>query len=61
MNCYEQLIKYTTSKGIIGWTAHANLGIANINFKLGNMKEAVDFDTRAREIYGRIQQEWGLL
>lgn len=61
MNCYEQLLKYTTAKGIVGWTAHANLGIANVNYKLGNLKEAIDFGTRAKEIYAKIQQEWGLI
>lgn len=61
MECYEQLLKYAMAKGIVGWIAHANLGIANINFKLGNVKEAVDFATRAKMIYRRIRQEWGLI
>ena len=61
MECYERLLKYTTAKGIVGWTAHAYLGIANINFRLGNSKETVDFAKRAEAIYTRIQQEWGLI
>lgn len=61
LKCYEQLLKYATEKGIVGWIAHANLGIANINFKLGNLREAIDFAVRAKEIYSRIQQEWGLI
>lgn len=61
MECYERLLRYTSSKGIIGWTAHANLGFANVNYKLGNTREAVDFAVRAREIYREIKQEWGLI
>lgn len=61
MECYDQVLKYATAKGITGWTAHANLGIANINFKLGNLKEAADFAMRAKEVYIRIHQEWGLI
>lgn len=61
LECYEQLLKYTSTNGIVGWTAHAYLGIANTNFRLGNIKEAVDFAKRARSIYSRIQQEWGLI
>lgn len=61
LDCYERLLKYTVAKGIVGWTAHAYLGIANINFRLGNIKEAVDFADRARSIYNKIQQEWGLI
>ena len=61
IECYERVLKYASDKGIAGWTAHANLGIANINFKLGNLKEAVDFAGRANEIYRRIRQEWGMI
>ena len=61
LDCYECLMKYTVAKGIVGWTAHAHLGIANINFRLGNIKEAVDFAERARAIYIKIRQEWGLI
>lgn len=61
LECYEQVLKYTTANGITGWSAHANLGIANINFKLGNLEEAADFATRANNIYNRIHQEWGLI
>ena len=61
LECYERLLKYTSTNGIVGWTAHAYLGIANTNFRLGNTKEAVDFAKRARSIYSRIQQEWGLI
>ena len=61
LECYEQLLKYTSTNGIVGWTAHAYLGIANTNFRLGNTKEAVDFAKRASSIYSRIQQEWGLI
>lgn len=61
IECYERLLKYTTAKGIVGWMAHAYLGIANINFRLGNIMEAVDFAKRAESIYNRIQQEWGTI
>lgn len=61
MDCYNRLLEYTTAKGIVGWKAHANLGISNINFKLGNLKEAVDFATRAKSIYNTIHQEWGII
>lgn len=61
MECYEQVLKYVTDKRITGWMAHANLGIANINFKLGNLKEAIDFAMRAKGVYSRIHQEWGLI
>lgn len=61
MSCYEQLLSYTAAKGIVGWKAHAYLGIANINFKLGNVKEAEDFLTRAKAIYETIHQEWGVI
>lgn len=58
---YNTLLKYSTVKGIIGWKAHSYLGIANINFKLGNIKEAIDFVLRAQKIYMQIKQEWGLI
>ncbi len=58
---YEEALRYLTVKGIPGWIAHANLGIANINYKIGNTKEAVVFASRAREIYIRIKQDWGLI
>lgn len=61
LNCYNQLLEYSTAKGIVSWKAHANLGIANINYKLGNLKEAADFATRAKLIYDNIKQEWGLI
>lgn len=61
IECYEKLLEYTTGKGMIAWSAHANLGIANVNYKLGNVKEAVDFANRARIVYSRIKQEWGLI
>lgn len=59
LECYRSLLEYTTANGITGWTAHAYLGIANVNFRLGNTKEARDFAIRAESIYGRIEQEWG--
>lgn len=59
--CYNQLLEYTTAKGIVGWKAHANLGIANVNYKLGNIKEATDFAERAKSIYNNIHQEWGII
>lgn len=58
---YNILLKYTTAKGIIGWKAHSYLGIANINFKLANINEAMDFVLRAQKIYTEIKQEWGLI
>lgn len=61
MACYNQLLEYTTAKGIVGWKAHANLGIANVNYKLGNLKEAADFAARAKSIYNKIHQEWGII
>ena len=61
LTCYEKVLSFSSAKGIIGWVAHANLGIANINLKLGNLREAVDFGNRAHEAYQRIRQEWGLI
>ena len=61
LECYESMLKFSANKGITGWVAHANLGIANINFKLGNLKEATDFATRANLSYRQIRQEWGLI
>jgi len=61
MQCYGKVLKYTIMKGIVGWAAHANLGIANVNYKMGNIKEAVDFATRANGIYKKMRQEWGII
>ena len=61
LKCYENVQQFSITKGIIGWSAHANLGIANINYCLGNLKEAVDFATRANAMYKQIKQEWGLI
>ena len=61
LKIYEAIFRYTVSNGITGWSAHANLGTANICYKLGNLKEAEDFSCRAREIYKKIHQEWGLI
>lgn len=58
---YERVLQFSTAKGIMGWVAHANLGIANINYKLGNLKEAVDFASRANVMYKQIKQEWGMI
>lgn len=61
LECYESVLQYSTSKGIIGWAAHANLGIGNINYCLGNIKEATEFASRAYSMYNQIKQEWGLI
>ncbi len=61
IECYEKVLQFSTAKGISGWSAHANLGIANINYRLGNLKEAVEFASRANSIYKQIKQEWGLI
>lgn len=61
LECYEKVLQYSTAKGIIGWAAHANLGIGNINYHLGNLKEAIDFASRAYSMYKQIKQEWGLI
>lgn len=61
LQCFEALRKYTLAKGIAGWTAHAYLGIANVYFKLGNVREADDYANRAAAIYKRIHQEWGII
>ena len=61
LHCFRELMKFTTAQGIIGWTAHADLGIANIYFKLGNLKEAVDYAKRAKAIYAGANHEWGLI
>ena len=61
LECYESVLQYSTAKGIIGWAAHANLGIGNINYRLGNLKEAAEFTSRAYSMYKQIKQEWGLI
>lgn len=61
LDCYENVLRYSTAKGIIGWSAHANLGIANVNYRIGNLKEAADFAARAHVMYEQIKQEWGLI
>lgn len=61
LQCFDAVLKFSAASGITGWTAHANLGIANVNFKLGNLKEAADFASRANSSYRQIQQEWGLI
>ena len=61
LECYESVLQYSTAKGIIGWAAHANLGIGNINYHLGNLKEAAEFTSRAYSMYKQIKQEWGLI
>lgn len=61
LDCYKRVLRYTSAKGIIGWYAHANLGIANIYFKLNNIEEAKEFVSRARFIYNNIQHAWGII
>lgn len=61
LQCYEDVLRFSSAKGIIGWTAHANLGIANVNYKLGNIREAMDFANRANSTYKEISQSWGLI
>ena len=55
------MLQYSAENGIIGWAAHANLGIGNINYHLGNLREAADFASRANGMYKQIKQEWGLI
>lgn len=61
LHCYESMQQYVTANGITGWCAHAYLGIANVYFKLGNLKEAIDYASRANIIYQQIHQEWGII
>lgn len=61
LHCYESMQQYVTANGITGWCAHAYLGIANVYFKLGNLKEAIDYASRANIIYQQIRQEWGII
>ena len=61
LECYESVLKYSTAKGIIGWAAHANLGIGNIHYHLGNIEEAAELTARAFSMYKQIKQEWGLI
>lgn len=61
LECYKQVLRFTSAKGIMGWYAHANLGIANVYLKLNNIKEANEFALRANSIYSNIHQEWGLI
>ena len=61
LQCYDAVLQYSAAKGIVGWAAHANLGIANVNYKLGNLKEAVEFALRANGMYKQIKQEWGVI
>lgn len=58
---YNDALHYFTIKGISGWIAHANLGIANVNFKIRNYKEAIEYASRAKSIYQNLGQEWGLI
>ena len=61
LHCYELMLQYVTVNGITGWCAHAYLGIANVYFKLGNLKEAIDYASRANVNYRQIRQEWGII
>lgn len=58
---YHDALRYFTVKGISGWIAHAHLGIANVNFKIGNYEEAIDYASRAKNIYQELGQEWGII
>ena len=57
LECYESVLQYSTEKGIIGWAAHADLGIGNINYHLGNLKEAEEFASRAFSMYKQFKQD----
>lgn len=61
MSYYNDALRYFTMKGISGWIAHAYLGMANINFKIRNYKEAIANASRAKIIYQEIGQEWGFI
>ncbi len=58
---YNDALRYFKIKGISGWIAHANLGIANVNFKIRNYKEAIEYALYAKNIYQNLGQEWGLI
>lgn len=61
LECFERALQYSSANGIIGWAAHAYLGIANVHYKLGNDKEATEFSIRANRLYKQIKQEWGII
>lgn len=61
MEDYGRLLKFTSENNMPGWLAHANLGIANVNYKMGNYDEARDFGNRARSLYAKIKQSWGIV
>ena len=61
LKCYNKVLQYTISNGINGWIAHSYLGIANVNYKLKNYAEAIDFANRANKIYTEIKQQWGII
>lgn len=58
--CYEKLLSFSMTKGIMGWVAHAELGLANVNYKLGRYRAALDLASKAYNRYEQIQMEWGL-
>ena len=61
LDCYQNVLRFTTARGVIGWIAHANLGIANVYFKLGNTQEALEYAYRASSIYQNSRHEWGMI
>ena len=61
MDDYGRLLKFASENCMPGWLGHANLGIANVNYKMGNYDEAMDFGDRARSVYAKINQSWGII
>lgn len=67
---FETVLSETTNRGIQGWMGHALLGlgalmydsaIAHDDERLSRLEEAQSYLWRAREIYARINQGWGLI
>lgn len=59
LHYYNEGLNHSTVRGIRGWIGHSYLGLANVHYKLNNIREASDFAGRALAIYKDINQEWG--
>ncbi len=62
---FDLLMTLASERGIQGWVAHANLAIANLYYESACNDEDVDlafkYLDKAKEIYNKIQQSWGII